>query len=234
MRVTESTNIANINRLVELMARYVHPAAVRTVLDLGSRDGEVALAFEKVFGNADVYAFECNPEAIPLCREALTGSRVTLQECAVSHIDGTVPFFPIDRARTKTPHADGNIGASSMFRANPAYPHEAHVQREILVPSVRLDSWATARGIEAIDLVWMDLQGAELLALEGLGGRIEAIPFIYTEIEFKEMYLGQPLLRDVSSFMSSHGFRLEEWFSSWEWAGDALFINPTAVQAEPA
>ena len=108
-------------------------------LDLGSRDGEVALYLHEHYPHAEIYAFECNPEAITLVRKNVQGvPGVTLVERAVSDMNGTLDFFAIDPDATITPHADGNIGASSLYQANPDYPFENYAQRRISVESIRL------------------------------------------------------------------------------------------------
>jgi FkbM family methyltransferase len=79
-----------------------------------------------------------------------------------------VNFFPIDPKRTVTTWKDGNPGASSLFVAQDGYPHEKYVQNEIMVNCHRLDSICEQEKIVP-DLIWIDLQGAELLAFESLG-----------------------------------------------------------------
>lgn len=41
--------------------------------------------------------------------------------------------------------------------------------------------------IPCVDIIWMDLQGAELLALKGLGNKLSCVEYLYTEVSHKEM-----------------------------------------------
>ncbi|MDH7515480.1 MAG: FkbM family methyltransferase, partial [Bacteroidota bacterium] len=156
--------------------RWIDPGSVSVIIDAGTLDGADALALAAHFPSAVVYAFECNPAAITRCRERLRNTeRVHLIEAAVSEKDGETDFYAIDPGRTMTSHADGNIGASSLFRASGLYPHERYVQHAIRVRTVRLDSWAASAGVTSVDILWLDLQGAELLALRGLGRLLETV-----------------------------------------------------------
>ncbi|MDR3404556.1 MAG: FkbM family methyltransferase [Chthoniobacter sp.] len=220
-----SVNDAEFAQFADRLAAFLDPGSVRVALDVGSRDGEIALKLAAHFPHARVFAFECNPDALPLCRRHLAGhDRITLVECAVSDECGPVDFFAIDPARTVTPHADGNIGASSLFQANGNYPHEQYIQNRVSVPATTLDAWADAAGIPAIDVIWMDLQGAELKALRGMGARLDRLRALYTEVEYREIYAGQPLFGDLDQYLRSHGFRLAAQFNTSEWSGDALYV----------
>jgi len=147
-----------------------------------------------------------------------------LIENAVADIDGDISFYV---AKGSTPDAvNVNIGASSLLKKNPAYKPHDFLQEEIFVKSIRLDSWMIQERINFIDIIWMDLQGAELKALKGLGNRIKDVKMIYTEVEFTELYIGQPLFFDICSYLNGHGFYLSKKMSVMRngW-GNMLFVN---------
>lgn len=177
------------------------------VFDLGSRDGEESLGFAAEFPTARIVAFECNPATLPACRRAAEREpRIQVVEGAVHNTDGEISFFPIDPARTRTTWRDGNPGASSLFRANGSYPHETYVQTEIRVSCHRLDTLIQDGKIPAPDVLWMDLQGAEALALEGLGAFLDGVQWIWVEVSFKAMYHGQCMFADVDALLAARGF----------------------------
>ena len=229
----KSNNDAEFAQFAENLHLYLDAASVRVALDVGSRDGEIALKLAALFPNARIYAFECNPAAIALCRRKLAGhDRITLVESAVSDVCGTVDFFAIDPERTVTPHTDGNIGASSLFEANGEYPHEQYVQNRVRVPATTLAAWARAEGIEKVDVMWMDLQGAEIKALNGLGPLRSHLRALYTEVGYREIYRGQPLFPEIDAWLKAHDLRLAALFNSSEWSADALYIA-RALKALP-
>lgn len=183
------------------------------------------MALSEAFPHADIYPFECNPQTLPLCRAAVASNpKIHLSEKAVSDKDGKIAFFPIDPSKTITPHPDGNPGASSMFRASGKYPAEQYSQIEIEVDCVTLESFCDVHGIPCIDLMWLDAQGAELSILKGLGRRIEKVKLVQCEVEFREMYTGQPLWPEVHRFMAAHGFLFQGFRNRNEWFGDAIYV----------
>jgi FkbM family methyltransferase len=197
-----------------------------TVFDLGSRDARQALQLSKLFGNATVVAVECNPATLDQCRRNSAKSpRIKLVEKAINSHTGHCRFFPIDPARTVTSWQDGNPGASSLFVANGDYPIETYVQNEVEVECIRLEDLCAQYGITAIDLIWMDLQGAELIALQSAGAILDSVRYIYTEVSHRPIYAGQCLFDEVESFLTSAGFERCTRIDRERWQQDAIYVH---------
>ena len=79
--------------------------------------------------------------------------------------------------------------------------------------------------------MWMDIQGAELMALRGLGERLHEIGMVHTEVEFFEIYQGQPLFPEVKQFLNRQGFKLYAFTRFHAHDGDAIFVNTRKVGA---
>ena len=221
------------------LTKSVPAADVKVILDLGSRDAKVAIAFRDLFPTAKVFAFECNPDAIALCKANLQGRNdIGLVEMAVSDNSGTVDFYAIDPLKTVTPHADGNIGASSLFVATADYPMEKYVQRRISVQAITLADWLNNQPFEQIDVIWMDLQGAELKALKGLGEKIHSVKAIYSEVAFQQIYNEQPLVTELETYLLEHGFDQKTILYADAWMGNVLYtktdsqITPQRISAD--
>lgn len=60
--------------------------------------------------------------------------------------------------------------------------------------------------VAGTDLLKLDVQGAELMILDGGRGMLEDVLVVHTEVEFVELYKNQPLFADVDSFLRSQGF----------------------------
>jgi FkbM family methyltransferase len=131
------------------------------IFDIGSRDCEQSIEFYKAFPNSTIYAFECNPNTIEICKKNIEpyGDRITLIEGAVCDYDGNITFYPINQEKTLTAWKDGNPGASSIFRSNGKYTIETYVQDEMITQCHRLDTIMSKYGISNVDIIWMDLQG---------------------------------------------------------------------------
>lgn len=199
------------------------------ILDVGSRHGLEAIEFVKAFPQARVWCFEANPEAIPeLTKNVAPHDRITVVPLAVNDFDGECDFWAIDPESTITPHADGNLGASSLYVANSeARVSEQYVQKKIRVACTRLDTFLGTLGLAKVDAIWMDLQGAELMALGTLPNSVFDGPLvIQSELESAEMYLGQGLFSETADYLQSKGMVLAHEMPHGELSGDYIFVKP--------
>src|SRR6185295_12468113 len=152
-------------------------------------------------------------------------SRIKVVAKAINSHSGRCAFYPIDPGRTVTSWADGNPGASSLFVATGDYPAEKYVQNEVEVDCVRLDDLCSEQGIDTIDLIWMDLQGAELLALQSAGSLLDNVRYIYTEVSHRPIYSGQCLFDEVDAFLAKRGFRRCTKVDRTRWQQDIIYEN---------
>lgn len=221
----------NLHRFVTIAKKYLNKKNINTIVEVGARDCAETLDFYNLVRPKKIYTFECNPATLPICRKRIKGIKsIHLIEKAVCNKNGKIKFYPIDQKKTRTTWKDGNPGASSLFKASEKYPIEKYVQKEIEVVAIRLESFMRLNKINEIDLLWMDIQGAELLAIRGLGNKIRNVKFIYTEVEFFEIYKNQPLFKDVKGFLENSGFILLGFTNIEQYAGDAIFINKRLIK----
>lgn len=200
---------------------------VKVIFDVGACHALESVEFAKKFKNAKVYTFEANPISYGVCLDNTNGyDSISVINEAVNDYDGTCKFYPMDKDKTITTWEDGNQGASSLYKANGAYDFiEKYVQYEIEVPCTRLDTFCEKNGINKIDIIWMDLQGAELKALQSLGSLLETVQIIHTELEMNPMYEGQCLFTDVNDFLTSNGFDLEYGDTNVQFGSNFIFTN---------
>lgn len=217
-------------KLVNFMKKYQYP--VKSIVEIGARDCSETVGFAKTYRNAKIYAFEWNPQTLPLCRKQVKPYKnITLIEKAVSNKNGKVSFFAIDPKKTVTTWKDGNPGASSLFQASGKYPVEQYAQKKISVQSVRMDSFVRKNGISSIDLLWMDIQGAELMALKSFGDFISNIKIIHTEVEFFEIYKKQPLFKQIKRWLHKNNFVLAGFTYKSEYSADAVFLHSSIASS---
>jgi FkbM family methyltransferase len=207
-------------RQTKLFAHEIDPyldfSAVKLALDVGSRDGFVAMEFREWFPNASVCAFECDPVGVTVCRRNLKDTGVTLVESAVLNLDGTTVFN----------HVISNPGTSSVlvpaidFKARGIAASNALDTKE--VPCLRLDTWAAGK---VPDVVWIDVQGAELPVLRGMGEMLSKASAVFIEAATKEIYHGQALKDAIISYMVDNGFKLVREQRYWEMESYYVFVN---------
>ncbi len=150
-----------------------------TVFDVGANIGYVSLLLAKAAGAAGrVVAFEALPENVARLREnlALNGreAQVTVVPAAVTQAAGPVRFLV---------HASGGMGKAAGSAGRTDEPYQA----EISVPGLSLDEFVFAGGNPPPQVVKMDIEGGEVLALPGMRRALaEARPRLLMELHGPE------------------------------------------------
>jgi FkbM family methyltransferase len=106
-----------------------------------------------------------------------------------------------------------------------AHP-EVHYLRDIPVQMRRIDDVFTPYSLIDVDFLNMDIQGAELKALKGMGEFLKYFKWAYLEVNKEELYKGCALVQDIDTYMLGFGFKRVEtmWCGNTGW-GDALYIK---------
>ncbi len=71
---------------------------------------------------------------------------------------------------------------------------------------------------ESVEFLKLDIQGAELLALQNATRVLERTAVIHCEVEFDQIYKDQPLFHDVQALLLSRGFYLVDLIISHRYA----------------
>jgi len=93
--------------------------------------------------------------------------------------------------------------------------------------SRRIDTLFTEQSlnIDLYDLLVIDIQGVELLALKGCGDLLNKINYIYTEVNSAHLYKDCALITEIDEYLLSYNFtRTETSMTTFEW-GDALYTK---------
>lgn len=216
------TNFYNV-----ISTKFKHVEDVSVIFDVGSLHCLESVEFSKRFTDAKIYAFEANKDSYKECLKNTEDiDRITVTNKCINDYDGTCKFYPINTGKTITTWFDGNRGASSLFKANGAVDHiEKYVQDEIDAECIRLESFCKEHIIKKIDVIWMDLQGAELLALKGLGSILDTVQVIQTELEMNPMYENQCLFNDVDAFLTKKGFYRVAGDTGAQFGADFIYVR---------
>lgn len=71
------------------------------------------------------------------------------------------------------------------------------------INTITLDTFANENGVDSIDFVKIDIQGAELDVFQGGIKVLSDTVFIVCEVEFIPLYINQPLFGDVCKYLNS-------------------------------
>lgn len=84
----------------------------------------------------------------------------------------------------------------------------------------------------SVGLVNLDIQGAELKALQGFGDAIDRVEAIYSEVNTAELYVGCAQLTDLDEWLSARGFVRADWEMLPQQWGDALWLRSSRLPAD--
>ena len=197
--------------LPELVDRYRFP--VGSVLHLGARLGEERDEYDAV-GAREITWVEADPDVCAELAEAIDRPGHRVVQAVVSDADDVEVDF----------HVASNRSSSSILTMKlhtEAHP-EAVVTGTKRLMTTTVDTLCARAAITQPDLLVLDLQGAELLALRGATWTLAAVAALYTEVSIVELYEGGVLIGDLDDFLAGFA-RVETVMTPFGW-GDALYL----------
>ena len=107
------------------------------------------------------------------------------------------------------------------------YPHIVETQRiEMTTKTLDniMDIMDGYRPSSDFNIINLDIQGAELKAMQGFTDW-KYIDAVFTEVNYREMYAGCPMIEEITEFLLSKGLnKVEEVDTGCGW-GDALYVR---------
>lgn len=193
---------------------------VDVILDCGANIGQMAGSLRKQYPKADIYCFEPVQSVFAPLSENCRAIGAQAVCKAVSDRDG--------RARI---HLTTSPEANSLLEYQEGNPcaQWTWVTGSEDIEICTLDRWCRDSGIDPhrVDLIKLDVQGAELKALFGAKKLLESVKLILVEVSFVPIYKDCPLFPEIDAFMRECGYRRHAVFASDQphnWA-DALYVK---------
>ena len=221
--LTNSVLPGNLEKY-EAIWKAICYAGPRTILDIGSLDGADANELSRIFPEATIHCFEPDPMNYFLLRKNTERNRrIKTHQLAVSDQRGTATFHASGtEADAYHKRASGSLLAP-LSSATDWWP-DLQFERVFEVEATTIDDWASEHGVKSIDLVWMDVQGAEFRVLTGMKDLLRHTQCIVCEIWMQPAYAGAATLPHIQQFLESEGFYMTRlWRNTNKIDGDALF-----------
>jgi FkbM family methyltransferase len=175
----------------------------RTWIDVGAHLGEKTFAAAERDPEIRVYAFEPN---LAVARNLIGRlPNFVVLPMAVADRDGCVDFY-----------LNAFPAASSLLPFNPeglarwAGGEVLKVERKIAVPAIRLDTFMELMGIDEVEFLKVDAQGADLAVVRSAGDRLCSIARIALEVQVTPipLYEGGSERKAVLEYLAGRGFEL--------------------------
>lgn len=193
------------------------------VLHVGAHEGQELPSYRTNKISPIVFV-EANPGLAGALREKTADEiDVYVVEGAASDTSGTAIFniASFDQSSSLLP-----LGKHAEL-----YP-KITFDKQIEVRTMTLDAAMAETGIEpaSVNMLTMDIQGAELMALRGAVETLKNIDAIQTEINYVEMYDGCPHISDLDTFLEPYGFLRIKTVTPYDkrW-GDAVYVKAPMV-----
>lgn len=176
-------------------------------IDVGANDGGTIKLLRRCLVAPCIHAFEPNPAVF----------------AALQANHGMTPDVRLNRAGLGDSPGDlmlqifTNHALNSFLSLSPdgrTRLESRDQPRTVRVPVMRLDDYAMIEKLDAIDLLKVDTQGFELHVLRGAeaqfaAGRVRAV---LVELNFADLYVGQPKPAEVITFLDERGLRLVDFY----------------------
>lgn len=199
---------------MDLKKKYkVYP---KGILHVGAHLGEEAPQYAKA-GVAKVVWIEANPELIPALSKALAKYPHDILNACVSNRVGEKVKFNVTN--------NGQSSSLLELHRHKKWVPDVWVDHTIEVETTTIDLLHEVHDFTHLNFLNMDLQGAELLALQGAEKYLETVQWIYTEVNKNYLYKNCVLIGELDEFLLERGFerRATEW-TPHEW-GDAFYMR---------
>jgi len=187
------------------------------ILHVGAHEAE-ELSSYGIFGDIPVYWVEANTEIAEKLTASLSADlNQHVITAVVSDTSGQEVSFNI-----------ANNGQSSSILElgthKTAHPEVHYVDTETRRTESLYDLVSKHEVPETVNFVNLDIQGAELLALKGLGGLLTGFDYIYTEVNVQRLYEDCALLEEIDAFLTDYERVETDLIESFGW-GDAFYVR---------
>ena len=212
--------------------KYVSPFLPNNpvILEAGVFDGHDTVSMAKRWPEATIHGFEPNPDLYPIAKRKVQRlSNITLYPLALFDRVGTLTFYKSTRI----------AGASSLLADNLDHidipqevKHNGQNYRDtaITVDCTTIDHWSEEAGINQIDYIWLDTEGAELYILQNAKRILSTVRVISIEANFREFRVGMTQFPELYDFLTENGFKIKYIWGRPNWQGVAVFVNASLVE----
>ena len=182
-----------------------------TILDVGAHVGQTAQRYRALFPSAQIHCFEPFPQSFAALRATLAGdSGVQTHAVALGSSPGKAALHVNRSSATNSLLASDTRAAS--YWGSGLLDTDATVD----VTVTTIDRFCAERSLEHVDILKLDVQGAEYDVLKGASALLAAqhIDLVYMEMITAPTYVGQHDLHEYLALFRSLRLRVVRFLQS--------------------
>jgi len=173
------------------------------ILEAGAHKGKDTVELSKTWPKGSIYAFEPVPDLYEkLVKRTKNLGNVFCCPFALGDTSG------LDLLHVSSGSSDGSSSLLPPKEHLITFP-TVYFDESLHVRVITLDDWARDHNVEAIDFMWLDLQGMELKVLKSGTSILKSVKAIYTEVSTNEDYEGQNKYPELRLWLEERGFRVD-------------------------
>jgi len=202
-------------------------AQAPVIFDVGAHVGETAARYRALFPGALIHSFEPFSASYESLKSAFRDDpRVVPHNVAVAGSTGTGKLH-VNKASVTNSLLESDRRGDDYWGAN-----LLDQESEQTVETLALDDFCRAEHIEHVDVLKIDVQGAEYAVLAGAAGLLDrrAVDLIYLEMIMAPSYVGQRKYHYYLTLLDGLGYELFDLFNLGRHDGrliqsDGIFVE---------
>lgn len=202
--------VMSTEREIEVVSRLLEDLDRPIIVELGAHCGEDSEWMRQACHDLHMLNVMVEPDHrnVEIIRHDRRGRKTVIIEAAIADYTGMIDFnLAIDSRCEGGRSGSGSIREPEGHRIT--FP-EIHFVPGVKVPCWSLDHLCASLGVAKIDVLWVDVQGAERDVIAGGQEALLTTRYIFVESERVELYQGQALRDELLELLP--GFRVIEEF----------------------
>lgn len=174
-----------------------------SLVDVGASVGDFTMSIQNHFGLRRALLVEPQPARAKGLLERFAEKKIQVVDCALSDFEGhenlevlnwdySSSLLPLLR-KESTMLGGLDLGLRERIRCR------VRTLDDLLLE----EDWR-----EPVDLLKLDVQGAEMMVLRGAERSLPQVQRVFVEVSFRPIYEGSAVFADVYSFLRERGFRM--------------------------
>lgn len=172
------------------------------IIDGGAHLGDAVIAIGAVLQDATFHCFEPDPALVDELHSTFREKRnVNIVHAALGNIPGKA-MFNINVSKP----TNSLLPTSETLQSD--IKGLCQLERQVEVDVTTVDEYCRNQGLGQVDVLKLDLQGYDYLALQGAAETLKRVKVVLVEVLFTEIYQGCGLFPDIIILMRDAGFNL--------------------------